>query len=200
MKKVFALALAAVVFLNCCSSPPRTVNELQAFVKDEDNGLRKAREVNDFRMEVTYRPTDLIVAHALSAKKTSDTSEVRKLRSEYGRHDYFVLSLSRKGKEAIHELGDQGAYSEVLRVLSFRMDDYVRMHTLNDTLRPIAFQIDRTYGMADATNVLFVFPKTGSESITIHVEEFGLELGANDFTFLRKDLNVPLLSNFSQAK
>jgi hypothetical protein len=169
-----------------------TADELSAYVMDEDNGMTKVVKAGDTHVEVMYRPTDLWVHQELGGQ-SPDEVRVKEIRSRYELYYYFVLSLSRNEKEALHQLsGGMPQYSELVNTLSFRMHDYVNMTTsAQDTIPVGDFILNRTFGMSQSTDVLFVFSRQEvkeSEWVQFNLNEFGLGVGNQRFRFRVKDL------------
>lgn len=187
-------SLYMIVFISAACSPGvLTPEELNAYVRDEGNGLRKAAEVNDFRAEVTYRPTDLWV-HQEVSNDTISQEKVEELRKRYGQYYYFILSLSRNNREALHAAGGgMEHYSSLVQTLSFRMADYVTLTTaVHDTIPVGDFILNRTYGMSSSTDLLFVFSRKDvkdSPWVQFNLNEFGLGIGNQRFRFKTSDLN-----------
>jgi hypothetical protein len=62
MKTLFALILTLpVCFIGCTTSEVQTVDELNRYIQEPDNDLVQQAEINDYKISVTYRPTDLLV-------------------------------------------------------------------------------------------------------------------------------------------
>lgn len=182
--------------LTACSSPGHlTPEELTKYIANEDNGLIKKAEINDTKIEVTYRPTDLWVHQELDSE-AADTAKVSELRNKYSSYYYFIVSLSRNNKEALHQAGDFGTYSELVQTMSFRMAEYVTLTTARQDTIPVGdFMLNRTYGLSPATDLLFVFSKEKAkdkEWVQFNLNEFGLGIGNQRFRFRTKDIeNAP---------
>lgn len=188
-----ALIVSVLLVATGCTQGPVTPEELQSYVIDPDHGLKKSIEVNGFRVDVTYRPRDLMVAQELRAIKDADTSVISKLRRQYEPYHYFVLSLSHNDKEVLNQLGDRQLYSDMLQRLAFQMRDYTAMTIGGDTLDVSDYQMDRTYGQSASNNILFAFPKAGAISnsdIRFHLKEFGLGIGTQVFVFNPSDIEA----------
>jgi hypothetical protein len=187
------LPLLLIFFVLACSPSAMTEEELQAFVADADHGLRQSVEVNGYQAELTYRPTDLWVKQEIGDKPAT-AQEVDALRKKYSDYYYFVLSLSRGNKEALHTMeGGMGQYSELVQVMSFRMADYVTMTTsASDTIPVGDSMLNRTYGLSQSTDILFVFNKEKAKNkdwVQFNLNEFGLGLGNQRFRFDRRKLD-----------
>jgi hypothetical protein len=195
MMKVFVVLASFLVF-NC---KPRelSLKEFQSFIHDETNGLVKSKEVNGTKVSVSYQPADLWVQQEI--EQDVETLSVDSLRKKYSSHYYFIVSLSRNDKEALHQLYDVEEYSSVVQNLSFRIPQYVTLTTdQQDTVLVSDFMLDRTYGLNDATNVLVVFNKqkvNGNKWVHFNLSEFGLGLGHQRFRFSVRELDeTPLLA------
>lgn len=192
MRLSSAIGWFVLLLLGSCTQTPMTADELSAYVMDEDNGMTKVVKAGDTHVEVMYRPTDLWV-HQELGEQSPDEVRVKEIRSRYELYYYFVLSLSRNEKEALHQLsGGMPQYSELVNTLSFRMHDYVNMTTsAQDTIPVGDFILNRTFGMSQSTDVLFVFSRQEvkeSEWVQFNLNEFGLGVGNQRFRFRVKDL------------
>jgi len=173
-------------------SPPEylTTEELTKYISDPDHGLVQHAEVNGYTLDVTYRPTDLLVLQEIDDH--ADANKIQSVRDKYSKYYYFILSLSKNSKEALHQVGtDQ--YSELVQTLSFRMGGYVNLTTSSrDTIPTTDFVMDRTYGLSSATSLLFVFDREKTKDkdwVQFNLNEFGLGVGNQRFRFRTRDLS-----------
>lgn len=184
--------LLSVIFLAGCSTREYlTSEELSQYIISDDSGLHQSIEVNNTKIEVSYRPTDLWVYQELN-NSDADSSRVNPLRRKYSPYYYFILSLSRNEKEALHQTGDFGEYSDLVQTMSFRMPQYVTLTTAKQDTIPVGdFMLNRTYGMSASTDLLFVFNKEeaiNKEWVQFNLNEFGLNVGNQRFRFKTSDL------------
>jgi hypothetical protein len=186
-----------------CQSRFFSQDELIAFASNEENGLKKSVDLGKTKVEVMYRPTDLMVQQETGIEAVN-TSHLEALRRKYNNYLYFILSLSNNDKEALHQTNGL-QYSELVQTLSFRMNDYVSLTTsAQDTIPVGDFILNRTYGLSSSTDLLFVFNKekaVGKEWVQFNLNELGLGIGNQRFRFKAKDLqNVPRLKFNMLAK
>jgi hypothetical protein len=198
--KLFLLLLVVSV-IGCKPKTFSSENELVAYIQDEENGLKKTNEIGDYKVTVTYRPTDLFVNQEVGEKPTKEAIE--KANKKYQNYYYFILSLSRSGKEALDQSQGFGQYSEMVQKLSFRVPEFVNMTTsASDTIPVADFILNRTYGLGSSTDILVVFNKEKAKEQTwvqFNLNEFGMNLGNNRTRFKVNDLdNCPHLSPLSQ--
>lgn len=192
MKKLFYFIFIGLTVAGC--SPPEylTSEELTNYIADPDNGLVQHGELNGYSIDVTYKPTDLLVQQEIDDQ--TDASKIKVVRNKYSKYYYFILSLSKNNKEALHQVeGGVDQYSELVQTLSFRMGGYVNLTTsAQDTISTTDFVMNRTYGLSSATNLLFVFNKEKTidkDWVQFNLNEFGLGIGNQRFRFKTQDLN-----------
>ncbi|MFM9841172.1 MAG: hypothetical protein ACKVOQ_23110 [Cyclobacteriaceae bacterium] len=198
--KVFPLLLIVLV-VGCKPKSFSSEKELVAYIQNEENGLKKTNEVGDYKVTVTYRPTDLLIKQEVGENSTQEA--ITKARKKYQNYYYFILSLSRSGKEALDQSQGFGQYSEMVQKLSFRVPEFVNMTTsASDTISVADFILNRTYGLGSSTDILVVFNKEKAKEQTwvqFNLNEFGMNLGNNRTRFKVNDLdNCPHLSTLSQ--
>ena len=98
-KDILLLSIGFITLLVSCS--PKVVSEQQmyAYLDDQENGLKKSQTVGGVQIEVTYRPTDLLVRQELFDNPTME--EVDSLRAHYGSYYYFCSFIFRQWKRLI---------------------------------------------------------------------------------------------------
>jgi hypothetical protein len=170
--------------------------DLIKYVQNEKNGLKQKQKAGEVDIIITYRPTDLLVIQELGEQRTTSAIEIA--RKKFQQYYYFMLSLSKNGKEALHQNESYNQYSDLVQKLSFRLPEYVTMTTLNDTIPVADFYLNRTFGLASSTDLLIVFEKAkakNSETIQININEFGMNTGNCRFKFRKSDIDeCPVIS------
>jgi len=192
MKKVILVVLILIGLAVASCFPPEclTAEELTKYISDPDHGLIQHAEAYGYSIDVTYKPTDLLVQQETGGRV--DAIKIQAVRDKYSKYYYFILSLSKNNREALHQVGaDQ--YGELVQTLSFRMGSYVNLTTSSsDTIPTIDFVMDRTYGLSSATSLLFVFDREKTKDkdwVQFNLNEFGLGVGNQRFRFKTKDLD-----------
>ncbi|HEY5750371.1 MAG TPA: hypothetical protein VIU12_30105 [Chryseolinea sp.] len=195
MKPIFTFLVVLCLFR--CTPERLSKEELEAFVTDESNGLRKSTTVGNIQVDATIRPTDLWIAQQIG-QRVVPHKQIDSLRKKYDQYVYLVLGLSNQGKEALHQ-ADGAQYGDLLQTLSFRMNEYATLTTSQSDTIPVGdFVLNRTYGLAKDTELLFVFNRNKTKDcdwIQFNLNEFGLGIGNLRFRFDRKKLeNVPTMN------
>jgi len=196
--RIAALALCCL-FYSCSQPEYLSEEDLSRYVLDEDNGLSVQVHIDDTKIQMTYRPTDLLVAQELKNVSNLTTSLLLEKREKYGHHYYFILSLSNSGKDVLSSPANQAGFSELLQTISFRMNEVVSLTTSKrDTIPVAGFLYNRTFGLSNSTDVLLVFDRTetkASDWVEISIDEFGLGIGKQSVRFKIKDLeDVPKIN------
>ena len=184
------LYLVFILFLLfSCKPDSLSKKELTAFVSDEENGLKKSIDLGNIKVEVFYKPADLMVHQEIS-HDVIDITALSALREKYKNYYYFIVSLSSDNKDALQQTGDR--YGELIQTLSFRMNDYVTLTTPTmDTIPVRDFILNRTYGLSKSTDLLFVFDNEKAldkEWVQFNLNELGLGIGNQRFRFRVSDL------------
>lgn len=125
MTRTFLIGL--ILFSYGCQPKPMDEAALMAFVKEEDNGLTKKVEYDDYKLEAAYKPTDLIVKHQM---EKGTAREIDSLRKAYAPYLYFVLTVEREGKDL--ETGfamDLGTFAEKISYLSSSFSESIILAT-----------------------------------------------------------------------
>ena len=188
-----------LLILTACGRKERPVSkrDLQKYVNDPRHGLAQQTSVADVDVRLTFEPSDLLVAHDLVTGGNRDTVKFNLLQRKYSGNYYFLLRFSKGHKELLRQLPSFGEYSEMVEVLSFRMQQYVNLTTDRDTLPMSDYAYEQTYGFGDANTLLIAFPKmgvTGKDKFDVNLAECGFGIGSVKFSFRKADLEkVPEL-------
>ncbi len=192
------LSLPLLILFSSCKQSLVTEDQLKKYVLDEDHGVRKVVHSGELKVDAVLRPTDLLVLQELRGN-AKDTAALTRLQRKYAGQYYFILNISRDGREVVTP--GQLSYdhfSDVLQNVSFRMGEFVNMTTAKqDTIPLMDFMFNRTFGMGSGSEVLLVFDKKkirDADWLQINLSELGLGLGLQNFRFRRSDLvEVPHL-------
>lgn len=197
--RIIAIVLFGYILVSCKPEYLKE-DELRLYLSNTEHNLSQEVKVNNLKVQLTFNPTDLLVAQEAGSK--TDAVHVAELRKKYGSHCYFVLALSNNNREAIQSgTMPQGQFNELLQTISFRMGDYVNLTTAKQDTIPVAdFMYARTFGMGTSNDILLAFNKskiTDQQWIQINISEFGLSLGRQSFRFNCNDLDQVPKIDFS---
>lgn len=198
-KNNFSFLALLFVFISCNKNAEIVKKELVDYVKNEDNGLSQTIEVNGVKINLAYRPTDLMVYQEMSVNNEQKKVNKDSIRNKYKNHLYFILSYSRDNKELLSTIAtSREEFNNVQNILTFDMRK--RICLLNqdkDTIPLIDYNFPRTYGMARANTLLFVFKKDEvfeqSDELIFNVKDIGIGTGDVKFRYnkdiIRNNLN-----------
>jgi hypothetical protein len=186
-----------------CTEQVGTAEELQQYASDPHNHLFQTQEQNSYTVSVAYRPSDLVIAQLLP--ESYNKQFVDSLDSVVSNYDYFILSLSRGGKEIVSPSAGFDRYGDLLNTLSFRMEQYTSLTLADgDSATLVDVMFDRTYGIGASSNVLFVYERkksTRNNWVQFNLTDFGIGTGDLRFRFDTEDLdNIPRLKFLATAK
>lgn len=182
-------ALAALNWA-CQGSSYLSVSGLREYLLDQSNGVYKSETIGAYKVEVIYRPGDLLAAQELALNNAVSDSLWDRLKEKYARNLYFDLRFSLNDGELLHGLTGE-EYANMVNILSFRMKEYVFITSGKDTLKVKDFMLDRTFGKASSTNLLLAFDRNNilnDKFLEFHIKKFDLGYENPRFRFKGKDI------------
>lgn len=187
-----------LLLISSCTQTFETAEEMNAYIKEEDNGYLYKKTVAGVDYVLQYRPTDLLVNQELGDKITP--AQVDKLRKQYGQYLYFNLSMSKNDQELLNGVAqDKAKFGQMVNELAFGMEEKLHLYTpAKDTLALADFIYPRMYGMSNSTSIMIVYPRDSKylkqEYLNFVVEDLGLDTGDIKFKIDTKALtNEPQL-------
>ena len=193
------LLFSLLLLLGCKKTATR--QELLAYTFEPNNGLCQKEERNSNTIEAIYRPSDLILFQQLNGS-TWSSAQIDSLKTYYGRLDYFLLRLSRDGKEiTISYAVDPSKFQQVNSYLGFEIGKDVFLVNQSDTIRVLDFIHTRTFGSSPSSDILFAFKsglksRSGKVKLVFNDQRFGL--GLNEFTFNCSDIKSAPYIDFNK--
>lgn len=165
-----------------CTEKEMNRKELQVFLQNEKNGVKKVFDNKDgLKIEVyALRPELVFPANGKSTLGKSGDSLI-----------YFMVSFSKDGKEALAQSESFDQYAGLLRNLSFNAGDYCFLIKDNkDTLALNNSYFSNTYGTGAANNLYLVYNnKTEVADYKLVLTEFGFGIGKREFVFEQRNIN-----------
>jgi len=165
--------------------------QLAAYIEKESHELKKTIEVEDKKVQLSYRPTILLVQQELKGITKPTNKQLEEAKQKYSPYYYFILSIKAGDKDALYggSVNFQ-QFSENLQKLSFQMNEFVYALSGNDTVPLTDFFTPNMFGYGKQTEVLLVFErnKIKDNQLIINLEELGLGLGRQSFEFEKEKL------------
>lgn len=194
--KLFLFLL--LLLISSCTQTFETAEEMNDYIKEEDNGYNYKKTIAGVDYVLQYRPTDLLVKQELGEDKNPVL--VDKLRKHYGKYLYFNLSMSKNDQELLNGVAqDKAKFGQMVNELAFGMEEKLHLYTsTKDTLALADFIYPRMYGMSNSTSIMIVYPRDPKylkqEYLNFVVEDLGLDTGDIKFKIDTKALtNEPQL-------
>ena len=169
-----------------CLSCTRTMSkdQLQQYILDESNGLRFMAQSGDMRIDLMYRPKELLNLEPDDMKE-EDQAYLDSL-------DYFILKLSRQGQEVeIYYASSGDRYTEVINYLSrgIGKDIYLKAENIKIGVEDLAYT--QSFGSSNGSSILIVFKSAIAKTPgDIHFVFDDSMLGTGRHEFIIKSKNV----------
>lgn len=180
-----------LLFVAACEPAIYDKDGLNAYILEEGNGMVKTTQRKGYDLTLYNRPTDLWVAQEIRNEQATDAL-INSYRDKYDDYLYFILKISKEGKEALYTSGNHGSFSEVLQNLSFRMGAFTEMVTsARDTIPLADSHYSRLYGQSGSTSVMIAFNKEKikeTEWVQVNLSDLGLGTGRTTYRFDTKEL------------
>ncbi|HVD97192.1 MAG TPA: hypothetical protein VNB90_03235 [Cytophagaceae bacterium] len=173
-------------------------SDLISYLNDPDNGLKKEKTIGDYKIDITYYPTNLLIEKEIENGTTPEQLEIR--RNEYERYNYFILNMSLSGKDVVYKGStNTEQFSACINKLNFGLSDYIyALRDKKDTLNLADYYVPNLYGMRQSTQILFAFSKSEDnnyQELEITLKELGFGIGTQKFSFRKEDIkNIPSLA------
>ena len=181
MKKLYTLAIAAVLIFFSCSRPLGPVDYI-GWVEDRDNGLKQSHSTPNALYVLQYEPP------AYKALKTLSPSEVTRsrLRAEqekYQEMHYFMLKVKPHNKPADNR--------KISKYLAYTLKDKLQFIRGQDTLdRTVMYHLESSAGVRPFYRILLAYPrKTGRDNLELIIRKNLLDDRRVHFTVEKSVLN-----------
>jgi len=198
MRKNNLINFLILFFLFSCNETFETAEEMNNYIRDEDNGYYYKKTISGIDYILQYRPTDLLVNQELV--NNNNNIQVDKLRKKYNKFLYFTLSMSKNNQELLNSVAqDKAKFGQMVNELAFGMEEKLHLYTpTKDTLALTDFIYPRMFGMSNSTSIMIVYPRESKslneEYLNFVVEDLGLDTGDIKFKLDTKALlNEPQL-------
>lgn len=198
--KAFLLGILGVFIISCSTRSFETIDELYAYISDEENDLFQEKSINGVDFALQYRPTDVLVHQTIGDSISQE--QIEALREQYSKNMYFNLSMSSNNQELLnHVVHDKNKFGALVNDLAFGMDQKVHLFTpKKDTLEMLDFVYPRMYGMTRSTQIMIVFPRDQKslkeKHLYLTIEDLGFNTGEVKFRIPTDPINNEPQLNF----
>lgn len=185
MRRISNLLIATLVVLFGCGSKSLPERELLEFVVDPANELKRSVENGPIKIEVLYKPSDLVMARDL--KEIADPMTREATLSSLDTLTYFVISLSSNGHEIENAYAnDPRRFGAAVNYLSYGVLENLQIINEGDTIAPLDVVYSRAFGSAGSSQLLAVFnanlkERSGLVDLQLNDKVFGTGLSRFKF-------------------
>ncbi|MGP8217331.1 MAG: hypothetical protein ACLQQ4_17315 [Bacteroidia bacterium] len=168
--------------------------EYVKWVENEQNGLKKKREIGDITFYAQYKPLQYIVCEEERKNDIPDTTAKRRA-SELNGMQYMTLKIALKdGKEELLRYGISSAsdYDDRVNYFSFGMQQDLQLVESGDTLPCLLFHYERIFGLAPYATFSLAFAKGKNVNAdkTLILFDHVFNKGLVKFFFKGKDIDA----------
>lgn len=173
------------LLVQACSASVASEAEIKTFLRDPDHGLLKSTEDSGFEIEALYRPTDFIVKQQM---EKGSPREIDSLRKEYAKYHYFLLTISKDGKDLeTHFAYDLGSFADRISFLSSGFSSKIYLQTKDKDYSIQDYVYARSYGTGPS-RFLLVFERPAEAKFDLTIEGYELGFGKVQFAFDQSDI------------
>ncbi len=185
INRVYILIFLVFIALTSCQKE-LTAEEYLAYVNNPENGLKKEKEIGDFKIGVKYEPTQFL----LSKQENVEEDEL----SNY-EHFQFRMKLKRGGDILLYK--ESNDMNEVTRINHFGFEaknDFFIVSN-SDTTNCIISHFSRNYNLNPTIDLTLAFNAIDKKNDWQFVyNDHQFNIGTVKFVFKKEDLsNLPIL-------
>ena len=171
------------------------------YVLNPENGLSTSHDKEGVKLQVHYRPKDLIIQQNLNQRSKAEIDSLRNALSHY---EYFILGLSREGREIeTAYAGDQVKYNSVVQYLNAGITENIHLINERDTVDLYEALYIPHFGSSNTTSMLLIFKEgfaKDDDQIKIVFDDPVFGTGKTEFAFevnkLRHAPNLDVLNTY----
>jgi len=182
--------LLVLIFFGCQRQRQVSIDELKAYASNSESGLLKSATMGDIKIELVYRPKELI----LIQEAAPGTTEWSTLLTRLDSLDYFVLRLSRNGKE-IEENYNKNVerFERIMTYLGEGISGDIVLLSGEERIEPEQLLYVPSFGSSDATSILIVFKSYLSKrdgKFKVIFNGTALRMGSHEFEYAIRSIKA----------
>lgn len=138
------------------------LDDYLGWIKDEDNGLKVEKKINEVIFSVQYKPDEfeaVLNLHKSNPLKKEILTKVKEIEGL----QYFTFSIAvpeNKGDILKYNLHDEQEYYARVEYYSFNVQNDMVLIDGNDTLPCVMCHFERTYSVAPVIKFVLAFPES----------------------------------------
>lgn len=180
--------IAHIVLIGClltsCVRPIKEKNDFLEWAKENDALVQKSTS-QDFELEATYRPAELIVASEYSSEVLSKAI-LEKRKNELSDLVHFNLKISHPDQDKALLGSSQEEYFSKLEYYLTSATNDIWLETKSDTLKPSIYHFERYFNLTNYHLIALAFEVKDKEQLdrfTLCFDGNASALGYHEFKF-----------------
>lgn len=169
MKRLLIGCLVVILLPGCSSSLDQ--DQYVRWVESYEHGLRVRTTVNDYTLDVQYKPTDYVALQRMDYNDASQSFNVARNAAE--KLQYYTLTISTNQPE--NDLLRQGSLAEKQRLLyyfSYELQHAIRLEEGGTKLPCVLYHFERSYDLKPRHTFVLGFerPVANPEQATLVID------------------------------
>lgn len=208
LNKIYILCFIVILlFVKCSDNEIDSQSDLIHWIADEDNGMVKKTEANNFKLTMKYLPPELLALNETGANDSLGRYE--KFLKEFEQSRTFVLSIKNNDPRVDitnYGITDMTDYKIRISYLNFFIKDDIYIITQSGKkIKPVLSTMENIYEIGDTKSIYIVFADDNAEvlksnTLDIVFEDNITDTGISHFLFEKKFLNNTPTLNFLNLK
>lgn len=193
--------VSAIFFYSCNSVKKVDPIEYIKWVEDENNGLKRTKEIGDYVFELQYQPIDYMALREVNDINNVNRAEMDSIKKQLEALDYYKLKIKSSGDAAnplSTGLGSNDEYYYRLEYFANEVKTDLSLVNGNDTFYCVLHHFEYNHNIVPYHTILIGFENIRTKEIenrTFIYDDNIFGVGNIKFTFDKTDLkNIPELS------
>ncbi|MGE3823811.1 MAG: hypothetical protein AB7G44_06270 [Bacteroidia bacterium] len=195
------LLLSVVVFYSCSAVNKVSPVDYVKWVEDENNGLKRTKEIGDYIFELQYQPLEYMALREVKDINNVTSAEMDSVKNQLSGLDYYKLkikSVNDASNPLSTGLGSNDKYYYRLEYFANEVKNDLSLVNGNDTILCALHHFEYNHNIVPYHTILIGFENNAEQKIesrTFIYNDKILGTGAVKFIFDKNDLeNIPGLS------
>lgn len=178
-----------VIALVSCTPSSLKPKDYMSWVKNPENGLYMSKSLKDYRYDLQYRPSEMIVLQEQKGEVSNKAIFDERV-AEMSDLQYYNLQLFGPNGKAVISQNNPEAYFGNLEYYSTYAQSDINMIQEGDTLPCALFHLERYYDLSPYNTLVLAFPKTANMNAerTLVFNDRALNMGPVKFNISSSEL------------
>ncbi len=197
IKLILVILFCALFSILGCSKEKLDPLNYRIWVKNEENGLNRAKKVGDYTIRVQYKPIDFVILSELGSKGKYDSKTIEAKKEDLKGMQYYDLYLGNVGGDFIksQSSSEKDLYDRIY-YYSFSFANDIKLIDGKDTLNCDLFHFEKDYDLGKEKRFLLGFENLSENENDkiIYIDSKAIGLAIIKIQIKNKDIkNTPLV-------